>query len=141
MRRPRVCVAAVFATSLLLASAGGLAGEPERPTPRSMRQLKGMLRECLEDTRIPGLAWAVVEPDGSVEAAGVGLADVASLARAGGIHLRRSGYGVVSGRVLPGDDPWQDHISQDSDPARGAWTVCNLCRLRSAEPLPFRPPA
>jgi CubicO group peptidase (beta-lactamase class C family) len=56
-----------------------------------MRQLKGMLRECLEDTKIPGFAWAVVEPEGSVEAAGVGLADVASRRRATADTLFRIG--------------------------------------------------
>ncbi len=91
MPHPRVCVAAVIATTLLLSSSGAPAAAPEQPKVGTLRQLKGMLRDALGDAKIPGLAWAVVEPDGSVEAAGVGMADVAARRRATADTLFRIG--------------------------------------------------
>ena len=91
MPHPRVCGAAVIATTLLLSSPGSAVSEPDQPKVSSLRQLEGMLREALEDARVPGLAWAVVEPDGSVEAAGVGMADVAARRRATADTLFRIG--------------------------------------------------
>jgi CubicO group peptidase (beta-lactamase class C family) len=88
----RMRVAAVLvATTILLSSAAALAAEPALPAPQSLPQLEGMLRETIDGAKVPGMAWAVVEPDGSVETAGIGLADVAARRRATADTLFRIG--------------------------------------------------
>ncbi len=84
-------VASLLTVLLACAAVPARAKEPEPPAPRSVRELKGMLRERLDGTRTRGVAWAIVAADGTVEAGGCGWADVASKRRATGDTLFRIG--------------------------------------------------
>jgi len=91
MPRRLCCIAALLAFGSPLGAAPARAEEPDQPVPRSLRELKGMLRERLDGTKTPGLAWATVAADGAVEAGGTGWADVATRRRATGDTLFRIG--------------------------------------------------
>ncbi len=91
MPRPPVRAAVVLAVVGLLGALSTRAKEPDAPVPRSSRELKGMLREALDGTKTPGVGWAVVAADGTVEAGGTGWADVAAKRRATGDTLFRIG--------------------------------------------------
>ncbi|HVN76880.1 MAG TPA: serine hydrolase domain-containing protein [Thermoanaerobaculaceae bacterium] len=87
----RRSAAALLALGSLLAGPPALGNATEPPAPRSMRELRGMLREALEGGKTPGVGWAVVTAGGGVEAGGSGWADVASKRRATGDTLFRIG--------------------------------------------------
>ena len=76
MPRARLCVATLLAVASAFGASAAGAKKPEAPAPRTRAELEAGIRDVLRSGRTPGLAYAVVEPDGSVEAAGVGLADV-----------------------------------------------------------------
>ena len=90
-RLPRPVAFLLVPAILVSAAFLAHAKEPEPPVPRTLRELKGMLRETVEVTKTPGVAWAVVTADGAVEAGGSGWADVASRRRATGDTLFRIG--------------------------------------------------
>jgi CubicO group peptidase (beta-lactamase class C family) len=67
------------------------AAEEEEPVPDSLDRLRAQLAEILTETKTPGVGYALVLPDGTIQASGVGRADVASGRPATGGTLFRIG--------------------------------------------------
>jgi CubicO group peptidase (beta-lactamase class C family) len=81
------CGLAVVAFGVLCAQAA----DEEEPVPGSVEELRAQLESILSETETPGVGYALISRDGTVQAAGVGLADVASGRPATGDTLFRIG--------------------------------------------------
>ncbi len=81
------CGLAVMVFGVLCAQAA----DEEEPVPGSVEELRAQLESILSETKTPGVGYALISHDGTVQAAGVGLADVASGRPATGDTLFRIG--------------------------------------------------
>ncbi len=65
-------------TLTLLVPAASLRAQDAAPPPRTRAELEARIQAIMKEERIPGVGLAVIAPDGSSWAAGLGVADVAS---------------------------------------------------------------